>query len=273
MESDAIVGVGASVSVATLERLAPGPPALSVEGLVSGYGYMEVLHGFDLRLAAGRSLCIVGPNGSGKSTILESIYGLADIFHGRIIAGGCDITRLRPAAKLKEAGIAYVRQESSVFPAMTVEQNLLLGAFLMDSPGKAQESAEAVMDRYPILKTRRRQHAALLSGGERRLLEIARAMMMNPDILLFDEPSIGLSPAFVDMVFEMFSDLQSRLQKTLIIVEQNARKALAFADIGYVLVAGRLMLAGTGKDLLDDPRVGRLFLGGDRGHQESNRAP
>jgi branched-chain amino acid transport system ATP-binding protein len=252
-----------SISREVLIGLAPGTPALSIDGLVSGYGNMEVLHGIDLRLARGQSLCIIGPNGSGKSTILRSIYGLADIRAGQVIANGHDITWMRPSAKLQRSRIAYVRQESSVFPDMTVEQNLRLGGFLMQRSTQAAKAAEAVMDQYPILGKRRRHVASLLSGGERRLLEIARVMMMDPEILLLDEPSIGLSPISVEEIFELFAHLQHDLGKTLLIVEQNARKALEFADIAYVLTAGRLVLAGKGKDLLQDRRVGRLFLGGN----------
>ena len=242
--------------------LAQVKPALLVDRLVAGYGNMEVLHGIDLCVAVGQSICIVGPNGSGKSTVLRAIYGLANIRSGRIIANDRDITQMRPSKRLQQSGIAYVQQESSVFPDMTVEQNLLLGGFLMPTYADAAGAAEAVMDRYPILAKQRRQPASALSGGERRLLEIARAMMMDPETLLLDEPSIGLSPRFVDEVFDLFRHLQQDLRKSLVIVEQNARKALEFADIGYVLTAGNVVVVGKGKELLDYPKLGRLFLGG-----------
>jgi len=249
-------------SAADLEALVNGVPLLAVDELVAGYGAMEILHGLNLRLGAGQSLCLIGPNGAGKSTVLHSIYGFTNIGGGRITIGGRDVTRLAPNAKLKQAGIAYILQDSSVFPDMTVEENLWMGGFLMDRPADAHAAAEAVLARYPRLAERRRQPARVLSGGERRLLEISRALVMNPKVLLIDEPSIGLEPRYIDMVFEILDDLQRREGKTIVMVEQNAQKGLAFADIGYVLVSGRLALAGRAADLLDNPDVGRLFLGG-----------
>ena len=249
-------------SVADLDALVNGPPLLAVDDLVAGYGAMEILHGINLRLGAGQSLCLIGPNGAGKSTVLHSLYGFTDIRSGRIRSGERDVTRLAPSAKLKQAGIAYILQDGSVFPDMTVEENLWMGGYLMDRPAEAHAAAEAVLARYPRLAARRRQPARVLSGGERRLLEISRALVMNPRVLLIDEPSIGLEPRYIDMVFEILDDLQHRDGKTIVMVEQNAKKGLAFADIGYVLVAGRLALAAKAADLLDNPDVGRLFLGG-----------
>ena len=249
-------------TVGELEALAAGPPLLAVDGLVAGYGGMEILHEVSLRLGAGQSLCLIGPNGAGKSTVLHSLYGFTTIAAGTIAIGGRDVTRIRPSQRLKDAGIAYVLQDSSVFPDMTVEENLLMGGFLLDRPADARAAAEAVLERYPRLAERRRQPARVLSGGERRLLEISRALIMNPRVLLIDEPSIGLEPRYIDMVFEILDDLQRRDGRTIVLVEQNARKGLAFADIGYVLVSGRLSLVGRAGELLDNPEVGRLFLGG-----------
>ena len=145
---------------------------------------------------------------------------------------------------------------------MTVEENLQMGAYLMRDQAAVRRAVAAVLDRYPRLAERRAQPARVLSGGERRLLEISRALVMDPDVLLVDEPSIGLEPRFIDMVFEILVELRDRERKTIIMVEQNARKGLQFADLGYVLVAGNLALAARGDELLEDPRVGRLFLGG-----------
>jgi branched-chain amino acid transport system ATP-binding protein len=245
-----------------LEALAGGDAFVALDGLVAGYGRMEILHGVDLRLARGRSLCLIGPNGAGKSTVLHSIYGFTNITGGRIRVGGQDVTALAPAQKLRRARIAYILQDNSVFPEMTVEENLLMGGFLLDHPRQAREAAERVFARYDRLSQRRRNRAGTLSGGERRLLEIARALILDPDVLLVDEPSIGLEPRFIDSVFEILADLQRKEGKTILMVEQNARKGLQFADIGYVLVSGRVARAGTGRELLDDPEVGRLFLGG-----------
>lgn len=246
---------------AVLDALA-GEPFLSIDSLRAGYGRMEILHDFSLRVAKGQSLCLIGPNGAGKSTVLHSIFGFTNIMGGTISVGGRDITGLDPNEKLRDAGIAYILQDNSVFPQMTVEENLWMGGFLKPHPKEAREAAERVFDKYTRLAERRRQPARVLSGGERRLLEISRALVMNPDVLLVDEPSIGLEPRFIDMVFEILDDLQRSEGKTIVMVEQNAKKGLEFADIGYVLVSGQLAKAARGDDLLADPDVGRLFLGG-----------
>jgi branched-chain amino acid transport system ATP-binding protein len=245
-----------------LRELAGGEALLSIEDLNAGYGRMEILHGFNLEVGKGQSVCLIGPNGAGKSTVLHSIYGFTTITSGAIRIQGQDITHLNPNAKLKDAGVAYILQDNSVFPDMTVEENLLMGGYLMGRPRQAQAAAHRVLDRYPRLAERRSQRAGVLSGGERRLLEISRALIMDPEVLLVDEPSIGLEPRFIAMVFEILGDLQRKEGKTIVMVEQNAKKGLEFADIGYVLAAGQLALAGRGAELLADARVGRLFLGG-----------
>ncbi len=245
-----------------LSELVGKEPLLTIEALRAGYGKMEILHEFDLQVGVEQSLCIIGPNGAGKSTVLHSIYGFTNIMAGDIKMGGSDITRMSPNEKLKKAGIAYILQDNSVFPDMTVEENMLMGGFLKDKPSQAQEAAEKVLQKYPRLSERRNQKAGVLSGGERRLLEISRALIMEPEVLLVDEPSIGLEPRFIKMVFEILDDLQNTEGKTIVMVEQNAKKGLEFADIGYVLVNGQLAMAGTGDELLENPEVGRLFLGG-----------
>jgi branched-chain amino acid transport system ATP-binding protein len=250
------------VSIGELDRLAGSAPLLAVDDLHAGYGRMEVLRGVSLRVARGRSLCLVGPNGAGKSTVLNAIYGFARIFSGTVSLSGHDIARLTPAQKLQATRLAYVLQRDSVFPEMTVEENLQMGGYLFERPAEAKQAAETVLDRYPALKARRRERARVLSGGERRLLEISRALIMDPEIVLIDEPSIGLEPRAIDMIFEMLRNLRDERSKTLVLVEQNARKGLDFADAGYVLVAGQVVKAGPGKELLDDPQMGRLFLGG-----------
>ena len=249
-------------SITDLEKLADDKTFLSINNLRAGYGKMEILHDFNLRIKKGQSLCLIGPNGAGKSTILHSISGFTNIFSGKIDINGKDVTHLTPSQKLSQAGIAYILQDKSVFPQMTVEENLLMGGFLKNKPKEAQEAAEMVFDKYSRLAERRDKPAGVLSGGERRLLEISRALVMQPDVLLVDEPSIGLEPRFIDMVFGILEDLQNKDGKTIIMVEQNAKKGLAFADIGYVLVSGETAIADTGNALLDNPDVGRLFLGG-----------
>ncbi len=245
-----------------LGKLVGKEPLLTIEGLRAGYGKMVVLHKFNLQIGAGQSLCLIGPNGAGKSTILHSIYGFTTITGGTIKIRNKDITRLGPNEKLKHAGVAYILQDASIFPDMTVEENMLMGGFLMDKPSQAREAAEKVLAKYPRLAERRNQNAGVLSGGERRLLEISRALIMEPQVLLVDEPSIGLESRYIEMVFEILGDLQHHEGKTIVMVEQNAKKGLEFADIGYVLVSGQLAMAGSGDELLQNPEVGRLFLGG-----------
>jgi branched-chain amino acid transport system ATP-binding protein len=222
---------------------------------------MHILHDFNLRLAKGQSLCLVGPNGAGKSTVLNALQGFARIFKGNIKLDGKKIASLKPSEKLRDARLAYVLQKSSVFPGMTVEENLWMGGYCLPQPADAKKAADKIFDRYPQLKARAYEKAGVLSGGERRLLEIARALITDPETLLVDEPSIGLEPRAIDMIFETLAELK-RAGTTLLLVEQNARKGLAFADIGYVLVAGRVVKAAKGSDLLKDPEIGRLFLGG-----------
>jgi branched-chain amino acid transport system ATP-binding protein len=258
--------IAEDISLEQLDELAGNEPYVSIRNLVAGYGQMEILHDLDLRVGKGQSLCLIGPNGAGKSTILHAIFGFNRIFSGSIEIGSGsemrDVTRMTPNQKLAQAGIAYILQDKSIFPGMTVEENLWMGGFLKDKPQEAKEAAEKVFDKYSRLAARRKHKAGVLSGGERRLLEISRALVMNPEILLVDEPSIGLEPRFIDMVFEILDDLQNHEGKTIIMVEQNAKKGLEFADIGYVLVSGELAIAGKGDDLLKNSKVGELFLGG-----------
>ena len=247
-------------------KLARNAPYVKIENLRAGYGKMEILHDFNLQVSKKQSLCLIGPNGAGKSTVLHSIFGFTNIFSGSIVVGDGDdrrdITAMSASEKLKNVGIAYILQDKSIFPAMTVEENLWMGGYLMEEPAQAKEAAEKIFEKYPRLAERRTHTAGVLSGGERRLLEISRALMMEPEILLVDEPSIGLEPRFIDMVFDILDELQNVEGKTIIMVEQNAKKGLEFADIGYVLVSGEIAIAGPGDELLENPEVGRLFLGG-----------
>ena len=267
MSVDQVAKEAASIAanaptVTQLDKMVEGEAFLTIDSLRAGYGKMEILHEFSLRVGKGQSLCLIGPNGAGKSTVLHSVFGFTNIFSGSIKIDGKDVTALSPSQKLAEAGIAYILQDKSVFPQMTVEENLLMGGFLKNRPADAKAAAEQVFDKYSRLAERRDKPAGVLSGGERRLLEISRALVMQPQVLLVDEPSIGLEPRFIDMVFEILDDLQRKDGKTIVMVEQNAKKGLAFADLGYVLVSGETAIAGAGDDLLQNPDVGRLFLGG-----------
>ena len=260
--SDQYSILGKAPDAEFLKKLSSDNIHLTIKNLCAGYGKMEILHNFDLFVSRAQSLCLIGPNGAGKSTILHSIYGFTNIFSGQIEINGKEITNLSSAQKLKSEGIAYILQDNSVFPDMTVEENLLMGGYIKDKTEESYEEAERVLQKYERLKNRRNQPAKVLSGGERRLLEISRALVMKPSILLVDEPSIGLEPKYIEMVFEILGDLQKNEKKTIILVEQNAKKGLEFADIGYVLVSGQTAIAGNGDELLSNPDVGRLFLGG-----------
>ena len=260
--SDQYSVLGSKPTKTDLQNLSPNDVHVTIEGLTAGYGKMEILHNIDLVCSKGQSLCLIGPNGAGKSTILHSIYGFTNIFSGKVTIDNKDITNVTPAEKLKSVGIAYILQDNSVFPDMTVEENLLMGGYTKDKTEEAYEEAQRVLEKYERLRNRRNQPAKVLSGGERRLLEISRALVMKPSVLLVDEPSIGLEPRYIEMVFEILKDLQQNEKKTIILVEQNAKKGLEFADIGYVLVSGELAIVGKGDELLNNPDVGRLFLGG-----------
>jgi branched-chain amino acid transport system ATP-binding protein len=244
-----------------LDALVGDQPLLRVDGLIAGHGRVEIVRGVDLRLGEGQALCLIGPSRAGKSTILHSIFGLADIRGGRVEVGGRNVTRLGPNAKLRDAGIACVLQDSSVFPDMTVEQNLWLGGHVTGRRADARHATERVFERCAILAAHRNAPARALSGGERRLLEISRAFVMRPRLLLIDEPSMGLEPAFVEQIFDMLRDLRDLDGLSIVLVERNARRGLELADIGCVVVGGEIAMVGSGPELLRDPTVRSLYLG------------
>ena len=228
--------LGKAPGLEELNKLSQTDVHLTIRGLSAGYGKIEILHDFDLTVSKAQSLCLIGPNGAGKSTILHSIYGFTNIFSGQIEIEGNEITNLTPAQKLQTCGIAYILQDNSVFPDMTVEENLLMGGYSKENTDESYEEAERIFEKYERLRNRRNQPAKVLSGGERRLLEISRALVMKPSVLLVDEPSIGLEPRYIDMVVEILRDLQQTEKNTIILVEQNAKKELEFEDIGNVFV-------------------------------------
>lgn len=248
---------------ALLDALAgTSAPRLRIDQLHAGYSRSDVLSGVDLRLGAGQSLCLIGPNGAGKSTVLNAIFGLAEVHDGTITVDGHVVDpRWNAAERLARCRIAYVLQESSIFPDLSVEQNLRLGAYLLREQAEVRELVAAIFRQYPRLADRRRAQARVLSGGERRLLEIARAFMMQPRLLLIDEPSIGLEPKAVVQVFEMLRARQASDGLSILAVEQNVRQGLEFADVGYALVGGRVVAARRGPELLRDYTIGELFLG------------
>ncbi len=233
---------------------------LELEDVTAGYGNTTVLHDVDLAVAEGDIVCLIGPNGSGKSTLMKSVYGFADVFSGTVRVDGTDVTGRPPRRSLRD-GISYVLQGASVFPRMTVHENMLMGGYVFADDDRAAARAEELYDEFPLLGDIRDQSAGTLSGGQRRLLELARALMVDPDVMLLDEPSIGLEPRYIDDVFDRIRKLND-LGTTLLLVEQNAEKGLSVADRGYVLAGGEIKHTGTGEELLDDPEVGRLYLGG-----------
>jgi ABC-type branched-subunit amino acid transport system ATPase component len=205
-------------------------------------------------------VCIIGPNGAGKSTALKCITGILRPLSGQILFAGKELLSLRPDQVLSH-GLAYVPQGRIVFPQMTVMENLELGAYIEKIPARARTALERVYALFPILTERRDQKAGTLSGGEQQMLAIGRALMTEPRMILLDEPSLGLSPKFVTLIYEKLAAMKQQ-GYTLLVVEQNAVKALSVADRGYVLELGRNRFAGTGLTLLHDPEVKRLYLGG-----------
>jgi neutral amino acid transport system ATP-binding protein len=253
------------------------PPILTAEGLVAGYvPEVDILRGADVRVGDGEVVTIVGPNGAGKSTLIKTIFGLLRPREGRVVLRGEDITGARPH-RIARRGMGYVPQLDNVFPSMTVEENLDLGAMAFRDVDP-EERKQALYELFPRLAERRRQAAGTLSGGERQMVAMARALMPDPAVLLLDEPSAGLAPALVDAIFEKVGDV-NRAGVTVVMVEQNARRALAMSHRGYVLDVGTNRFEGRGRDLLDDPKVAELYLGGtarlDRAEAggESDAAP
>jgi len=233
---------------------------LEMEDVVAGYGNTTVLHDVNIAIEDEQIACLIGPNGSGKSTLMKSIYGFADVKGGTVTLDGQEITGRSPQENLAN-GMSYVLQDASVFPGMSVHENMLMGGYVFDDDEQAAARAEELYEEFPILGDIRDQEAGTLSGGQRRLLELARALMVDPEIMLLDEPSIGLEPKFIDDVFERIEQL-NELGTTILLVEQNAQKGLSVADRGFVLASGEIKYTGTGEELLDDEEVGRLYLGG-----------
>jgi ABC-type branched-subunit amino acid transport system ATPase component len=231
---------------------------LTVEGLTTGYGEMEVLRDLALQVGEGQVVSIIGPNGAGKSTAMKAVFGLLEPWQGSIRFDGEEIGAL-PPDRIVRRGMCYVPQTENVFPSLTVEENLEMGAFVLTGPLKVRK--ERVFELFPRLAERRRQRAGKMSGGERQMVAMGRALMLDPKLLLLDEPSAGLAPLLVDMIFEKIRDVNAS-GVSVLMVEQNAKKSLELADHAYVLVNGQNRIDGPGDALLDDPEVGRLYLGG-----------
>jgi branched-chain amino acid transport system ATP-binding protein len=237
-----------------------GAPLLVAESLTAGYGRIDILHDVSLTVAMNEIVSVIGPNGAGKSTAFKTIVGFVTPRAGRVTFNGEEITGQRPDTVLRR-GLAYVPQGRIVFPQMTVLENLEMGAYTERDPARIAAALDQVYAMFPILAERRKQKAGTMSGGEQQMVAIARALMTSPRLILLDEPSLGLSPKFVTLIFEKLVAMR-QAGYTLMVVEQNATRALAVADRGYVLELGRNRFEGPGQRLLADPEVKRLYLGG-----------
>jgi neutral amino acid transport system ATP-binding protein len=237
---------------------ASGGALLVTEDVVAGYvAEVDVLNGVSIRVAEGEIVTVIGPNGAGKSTLIKTIFGLLRPRQGSITFEGDDITSLKPH-ECTQRGLSYVPQLDNVFPTLTVEENLEMGSL---HTSKTADQIDRMYDLFPRLGERRTQSAGTMSGGERQMLAMGRALMPEPQILLLDEPSAGLAPAFVEAIFEKIAEI-NRHGVTLVMVEQNARRALGMSSRGYVLDVGQNRFEGRGEELLNDPKVAELYLGG-----------
>ena len=233
---------------------------LALDNIVAGYGAMTILNGTTFNVRRATITTVIGPNGAGKSTVFKTIFGMLKARTGTITFDGADITNNTPR-QLLERGICYVPQGRNIFPELTVRHNLELGGIAAPSGINIDERIEAAMVRFPILRQKADAQASTLSGGQQKLLEIARGLLLDPTLILIDEPSIGLSPLMVQETFDILKDLRAK-GVTILMVEQNAKSALQISDDGLVLELGRTRMAETAETLLNDPRVGQLFLGG-----------
>lgn len=230
---------------------------LEVENVISGYGEMEILHDVSVEVEEGEIVSIIGPNGAGKSTLMKTIFGLLTTWEGSVAFDGQDITRSVPE-RIVRRGLCYVPQVDNVFPSMTVQENLEMGAYIRDDDYRPR--MEEVYELFPVLKERRRTRVDKLSGGMRQMVALGRALMLEPQMLLLDEPSAGLAPLVVEVIFDRIRAINEQ-GVTFLLVEQNANKALEHSDRGYVLVDGKNRLDGSGQELLADEQIGELFLG------------
>ena len=239
-------------------------PLLRIEGVTGGYGYGDILRRASLQLRRGSITCLIGPNGAGKSTMLRAISGLLKVRDGDILLDGASLVGRSPAAILA-LGVVQVPQDRSLFPAMSVWENVLMGAYIVRDHNLVQHRIADVAERFPIIRKYRHAKAGSLSGGEQRIIEFARAMMLDPTLVLLDEPSLGLDPMTRRLVFSTIRTL-SEDGRTVLMVEQNAKSGLATADFGAVMDLGEVRIEGQAASLLDDPEVGRLYLGASAAH-------
>jgi len=234
-------------------------PILEVQNLKVRYSGMPVIQGLSLSVSSGETVCVVGANGAGKSTLLRAIMGTQRAFEGRILFSGREIHRLR-TEEIVRLGIVYVPEEKMLFRPLAVEENLMLGAYILSDPRRIRENLDFVYALFPRLKERRLQPASTLSGGEQQMVAIGRGLMSRPQILMLDEPSLGLAPKLVDEVLDTVRRLKAQ-GMTILLVEQNVREALDLSDRGYVIQTGRIVIEGSGRKLLASDQFRQAFLG------------
>ena len=232
---------------------------LEVQSITAGYGDTEILRDVSMEVRAGEIVSIIGPNGAGKSTLMKTVFGLLHPRRGKVVFDGEDVSAL-PPYRIVERGMCYVPQVSNVFTELSVSENLEMGAFLAKK-GDIAARKERIYEYFPRLRERRHQRAGKMSGGERQMVAMGSALMLDPKLVLMDEPSAGLSPKMVGVIFEQIRQINDS-GPAILIVEQNAQLSLGMSDRGYVLASGENRFEGTGEELLSDPEVGRLYLGG-----------
>ena len=242
-----------------VESSAASGPALATLGITAGYGDMAVIRDIDIAVSPGSLVSVVGPNGAGKSTLLKAILGLAKVFDGTVTLDGADVTR-RPLEDLVRKGIGYVPQVDDVFETLRVHENLEMGGYLLDRSERAAR-IEEVLEFFPVLARHRRRFVGTMSGGERKMVAVGRALMLRPHVVVFDEPTAGLSPALVNSVLEDQARALADRGTAVLLVEQRAQAALALSDWAYVLVQGEIARSAPALTVLNDPEMGEVFLG------------
>ena len=243
---------------------------LTLTDVVSGYGKMTILNGTTCAIRRAAITTIIGPNGAGKSTLFKTVFGLLGVRSGKIRLDGVDTTNHEPRRML-DAGVSYVPQGRNIFPELTVRHNLELGGVALSDTSRLPERIEAMMARFPMLREKAKAQASTLSGGQQKLLEVARGLLLEPKLMLIDEPSIGLSPLMVQEVFGIMKNLRDA-GVTILLIEQNAKQALQMSDYGLVLEQGQTRIEDTAARILGDERVAQLFLGGGMGPQQAAAA-
>jgi len=237
-----------------------GDTILTLQAVTAGYGRMTVLHGLSAAIRRGAITTVIGPNGAGKSTLFKAVFGLLPVRSGTIRFDGTDTTGYAPRRML-DCGVCFVPQGRNLFPELSVKHNLELGGVALADRSGLPARMEEMMRRFPILKEKENAQASTLSGGQQKLLEVARGLLLEPKLMLIDEPSIGLSPIMVNELFAVLTEMRDR-GITVLLIEQNAKRALESSDYGIVLELGRTRIADTAQNILTDPRIGQLFLGG-----------